>query len=211
MERKIAGAKAILFLLCLLPLAYLGLGFSQDTLSANPAATFGRGLGDWALRLLLITLAVTPLRRVTGWVWLMKLRRMLGQFTFFYVGLHLTAYLWLDQRFDWPAIGTDILDHPFIVAGMIAFLLLAPLAVTSTNTMIRRLGGKRWQELHRLIYPAALIAVLHYTWMVKGDATQPAIYGIALAILLGLRLRWSIQDARKPLASHRIIPIQVRR
>jgi sulfoxide reductase heme-binding subunit YedZ len=212
MERKIAGAKVILFLLCLMPLTYYGLGLWEDTLGANPIEAFTRGLGDWALRLLLITLAVTPLRRLMGWTWLMRLRRMLGLFAFFYVCLHLTTYLWLDQSFDWPAIGTDILKRPFITAGMIVFVLLIPLAATSTNAMIRRLGGKRWQELHRLIYPAAMIAVVHYTWMVKADVTQPAIYGVVLALLLGLRLWWRFQDARKSLpARRRIIPIQVRR
>jgi sulfoxide reductase heme-binding subunit YedZ len=212
MERKIAGAKVILFLLCLMPLTYYCLGLWDDTLGANPIEAFTRGLGDWALRLLLITLAVTPLRRLTKWTWLMRLRRMLGLFAFFYVCLHLATYLWLDQSFDWPAIGMDILKRPFITAGMLAFVLLIPLAATSTNAMIRRLGGKRWQELHRLIYPAAMIAVVHYTWMVKADVTQPAIYGLILALLLGLRLWWRFQDARKPLpARRRIIPIQVRR
>jgi sulfoxide reductase heme-binding subunit YedZ len=212
MERQIAGAKAFLFLICLLPLAYYGINLWQDTLGVNPMEAFTRGLGDWALRLLLITLAVTPLRRLTGWIWLMRLRRMLGLFAFFYVCLHLTTYLWLDQSFDWLAIGMDILKRPFIAAGILVFMLLVPLAATSTNAMIRRLGGKRWQQLHRLIYPAAMIAVVHYTWMIKADATQPAIYGIALALLLGLRLWWYFQDARKPLlARHRIIPIQVRR
>jgi sulfoxide reductase heme-binding subunit YedZ len=213
MDKQIAAAKAVLLLLCLLPAAYYGIGLGQDTLGANPNEAFTRGLGDWALRLLLITLAVTPLRRLTGWTWLMRLRRMLGLFAFFYVCLHLTAYLWLDQFFDWPAIGMDILKRPFITAGMLVFVMLVPLAATSTNAMIHRLGGKRWQRLHRLIYPAAMIAVVHFTWMVKADATEPAIYGIVLALLLGLRLWWYFQDARKPLLAlrRRIIPIQVRR
>jgi sulfoxide reductase heme-binding subunit YedZ len=219
MERQIAAAKAVLFLLCLLPVAYYGLGLWQDTLGANPIEAFTRGLGDWALRLLLITLAVTPLRRLTGQVWVMKLRRMLGLFVFFYACLHLTAYLWLDQFFDWPAILMDIVKRPFITTGMIAFVLLVPLAATSSNAMIRRLGGRRWQQLHRLIYPLAMIAVLHYTWMVKVDVTQPAIYGVILALLLGLRLWWRLVDASKPASllggfprsKHRIIPIQTRR
>jgi len=188
-------------------------------LTKSDIEAFTRGLGDWALRLLLITLAVTPLRRLTGQVWVMKLRRMLGLFVFFYACLHLTAYLWLDQFFDWPAILMDIVKRPFITTGMITFVLLIPLAATSSNAMIRRLGGRRWQQLHRLIYPLAMIAVLHYTWMVKVDVTQPAIYGLMLALLLGLRLWWRFVDARKPASllggfprsKHRIIPIQTRR
>lgn len=213
MERQIGAIKIILLLLCLLPASYLGLGLWQDTLGDNPVDAFTRSLADWALRLLLITLAITPLRRITHWSWLMRLRRMLGLLAFFYVCLHFMAYLSLDQSFDWSAIGMDILDRPFMIAGMIAFVLLIPLAATSTNAMIHRLGGKRWQQLHRLIYPAAMIAVVHYTWMVKADATQPAIYGIALMLLLGLRAWWYVQDARKPLLDQRrrIIPIQVRR
>jgi len=218
MQRRIATTKGILFLLCLLPLTYYGWGLWQDTLGANPIEAFTRGLGDWALRLLLVTLAITPLRRLTGWTWLMRLRRMLGLFVFFYACLHLVTYLWLDQFFDWLAIGKDIVKRPFITAGMIAFVLLVPLAATSSNGMIRRLGGRRWQRLHRLIYPLAMVAVLHFTWMVKVDVTQPAIYGAILALLLGLRIWWRYQDARRPLLQggfprnkHRIIPIQTRR
>jgi methionine sulfoxide reductase heme-binding subunit len=212
MERAIAAAKALLFLLCLLPAANLALGAWQDTLGANPIEAITRGLGDWTLRLLLITLAITPLRRLTGQSWLIRLRRMLGLFAFFYASLHLASYLWFDQFFDWTAIGLDIVKRPFITAGMLAFVLLVPLAVTSNNAMIRRLGGRRWQRLHRLIYPLAMIAVVHYTWMVKVDVRQPMIYGIALAILLGMRLWWWFQDARKPLlARRRVIPIQTRR
>lgn len=218
MERKIATAKGILFLLCLLPLTYYGWGLWQDTLGANPIEAFTRGVGDWALRLLLITLAVTPLRRLTSWAQAIRLRRMLGLFTFFYACVHLVAYLWFDQFFDWAEIGRDILKRPFITAGMVAFILLLSLAATSTNAMIRRLGGRRWQRLHRLIYPLAMVAVLHYTWMVKVDVRQPALYGAILALLLGLRLWWRYLDARKPLLQggyphnkHRIIPIQTHR
>lgn len=212
MEKRIAAAKAVLFVCCLLPLAHYGIALWQDTLGANPIEALTRGLGDWALRLLLITLAVTPLRRATGWAWLLRLRRMLGLFAFFYACLHLVAYLWLDQFFDWVDIGRDILKRPFITVGMATFLLLVPLAATSTNAMIRRLGGERWQRLHRLIYPAALLAVLHFTWMVKVDITEPALYGALVAILLGLRAWWRFDDARGTLAPrHRIIPIQIRR
>jgi sulfoxide reductase heme-binding subunit YedZ len=212
MAKYIAALKTALFILCLLPLAHYAAGLWQDTLGANPIEALTRGLGDWALRLLLITLAVTPLRRLSGWAWLLKLRRMLGLFAFFYASLHLIAYLWLDQFFDWAEIGRDILKRPFITVGMATFLLLAPLAATSTKAMIRRLGGQRWQRLHRLIYPAALLAVLHFTWMVKVDVREPALYGVILAVLLGLRAWWRIDDWRRPLVPRRrIIPIQVRR
>lgn len=212
MAKYIAALKTALFILCLLPLAHYAAGLWQDTLGANPIEALTRGLGDWALRLLLITLAVTPLRRLSGWAWLLKLRRMLGLFAFFYASLHLIAYLWLDQFFDWAEIGRDILKRPFITVGMATFLLLAPLAATSTKAMIRRLGGQRWQRLHRLIYPAALLAVLHFTWMVKVDVREPALYGVILAVLLGLRAWWRIEDWRRPLVPRRrIIPIQVRR
>ena len=212
MAKYIAALKTALFILCLLPLALYAAGLWQDTLGANPIEALTRGLGDWALRLLLITLAVTPLRRLSGWAWLLKLRRMLGLFAFFYASLHLIAYLWLDQFFDWAEIGRDILKRPFITVGMATFLLLAPLAATSTKAMIRRLGGQRWQRLHRLIYPAALLAVLHFTWMVKVDVREPALYGVILAVLLGLRAWWRIDDWRRPLVPRRrIIPIQVRR
>ena len=206
MAKYIAALKTALFILCLLPLAHYAAGLWQDTLGANPIEALTRGLGDWALRLLLITLAVTPLRRLSGWAWLLKLRRMLGLFAFFYASLHLIAYLWLDQFFDWAEIGRDILKRPFITVGMATFLLLAPLAATSTKAMIRRLGGQR------LIYPAALLAVLHFTWMVKVDVREPALYGVILAVLLGLRAWWRIDDWRRPLVPRRrIIPIQVRR
>jgi sulfoxide reductase heme-binding subunit YedZ len=213
MDKQIAATKALLFFLCLLPAAYHSLAFWQDMSGANPTEALTRALGEWALYLLLVTLAITPLRRLGGQAWLIRLRRMLGLFAFFYACLHVAAYLWLGQLFDWSGIGHDILKRPFIVAGMIVFVLLLPLAITSNKVMIRQLGGRRWQKLHRLIYLAAMLAVLHYTWMVKVDAKQPAIFGILLAILLGLRLWWWFQDARKPLLDlrRRIIPIQFRR
>ncbi|MBU1236902.1 MAG: sulfoxide reductase heme-binding subunit YedZ [Gammaproteobacteria bacterium] len=213
MDRQIAATKVIVFVLCLLPAAHYGLAFWQDTLSANPVEAFTRGLGDWALYLLLTTLTITPLRRLAGLIWLMKLRRMLGLFAFFYICLHLTAYLWLDQFFDWTEIGADILKRPFITAGMLTFVLLIPLAATSSKAMIHRLGGQRWQQLHRLVYPAAMLAVLHFTWMVKADVVRPLIFGLIVALLLGLRLWWWFADARKPLVEQRrrIIPIRFRR
>jgi sulfoxide reductase heme-binding subunit YedZ len=220
MEKHIDAIRRTLFLLCLLPLAYLGLALGQDPLEVNSIEVFTRQLGFWALNLLLLTLTITPLRRLSGWTWLLKLRRTLGRFVFFYACLHLIAYLWLDQRFDWPAIGDDILKQPFIVAGMLAFALLIPLAITSSNAMVRRLGGPRWQELHRLIYPLAMLAVLHYTWMVKADILRPTLYGVLLALLLLPRLWWRLRESQPrrpagmahfPQIKGRIIPIIPRR
>jgi methionine sulfoxide reductase heme-binding subunit len=187
---QLSVLKGSLFVLCLVPLGRLFYGLYADTLGANPIEFITRDLGTWALNFLLITLAVTPLRKLSGWHWLIRLRRMLGLYAFFYALLHLSSYLWLDQFFDWIEIFKDILKRPFITVGMLTFLLLLPLAVTSNNWMIRRLGGRRWQWLHRLIYPIAMLAVLHYFWLVKKDLTQPLIYAGMLAFLLGLRLMW---------------------
>lgn len=213
MDRQIAFAKAVLFLLCLLPAAHYGLGFAQDSLGDDPADALTRGLGSWALYLLLITLAITPLRRLASQSWLIRLRRLLGLFAFAYACLHLTAYLWLDQLWVWREIGTDILQRPFIALGMLAFVLLIPLAATSSTAVIHRIGGRRWQQLHRLIYLAAMLAVVHFTWMTKAGAFQPLVFGLILALLLGLRLWWWFADARKPPVEQRrrIIPIQFRR
>ena len=199
--RQFTALKAALFVLCLGPLASLVSGLLADSLGANPIEALTRGLGDWTLRLLLITLAVTPLRRLTGLNWLLRLRRMLGLFTFFYATLHFLSYVWLDQFFDWAAIWKDIVKRPFITVGFTAFLLLIPLAATSSNAMIKRLGGRLWQALHRTVYAIAVFAVLHYWWMVKKDITQPAIYAAVLALLLGLRLYWALQRRGGTVAS----------
>jgi sulfoxide reductase heme-binding subunit YedZ len=184
---KHRAAKPVAFLLCLLPLALLAARF-PDGLGFNPAETVNRYTGDWALRFLLLTLVVTPAARLSGWNELMRFRRMIGLFAFFYALAHLTSYVALDQYFDWPRIWDDILKRNFITVGMLTVLLLLPLAVTSTNGMIRRLGGKRWQALHRLVYPAAMLGVLHYYMMVKADTREPLIYAGILAVLLGWRL-----------------------
>jgi sulfoxide reductase heme-binding subunit YedZ len=210
--------KSLVFLLSLLPLAYYGWGAWHDTLGANPIEAVTRGMGTWTLNFLLITLAVTPLRKLTGWHAALRLRRMLGLFTFFYAVLHLTSYLWFDQFFDWGEIAQDILKRPFITVGMAAFVLLVPLAATSTNAAIRRLGGRRWQALHRTVYVIGILAVLHYSWLVKADQSQPLLYGGILAVLLGLRAWWREVERREQLAGkyqpkirNRIIPIQPRR
>lgn len=216
--RQLSALKTVLFIACLLPLARLGWGLWSDQLGANPIEFITRSLGTWTLNFLLITLTVTPLRKLTGWHWLLRLRRMLGLFAFFYVVLHLTTYLWLDQFFDWPAILKDILKRPFITVGMSAFVLLLPLAATSNHDMIRRIGGKRWQQLHRAIYVIAIFGVVHYWWLVKKDVTLPALYAVLLALLLGIRALWREQERRRqlagvdPLAKKRgkVIPIAAR-
>ena len=198
--RQLVLLKAALFLICLVPVLHLGWGALHDELGANPIEFAIRELGDWTLNFLLITLAVSPLRKLTSWHWLIRLRRMLGLYVFFYAVLHLTTYLWLDQFFDWQAIARDIVKHPFITIGMSAFVLLVPLALTSSNAMIRRLGGKRWQQLHRAIYVIAIFGVVHYWWMVKKDISQPLLYALMLAVLLGVRALWREQERRRQLA-----------
>ncbi|MCU0834275.1 MAG: sulfoxide reductase heme-binding subunit YedZ [Chromatiaceae bacterium] len=184
--RVLAWARLTLFLLCLLPLAALvGVGIT-GAIGPNPVEVATHTTGEWGLRLLLVTLAVTPLRRLTGWAWLLRFRRMLGLFAFFYLSLHLATYLALDQFFDWAAIAEDVRKRPYITAGFTAFVLLVPLAATSTRGMVRRLG-RRWQNLHRLIYPAAALGVLHFLWLTKADLREPMIYAGILVLLLALR------------------------
>ena len=181
--------KPTLFLACLLPLALLLWDGFHDALGANPIETITHRMGDWTLRFLLLTLTITPARRLLGWTWALRLRRMLGLFAFFYACLHFLTYLVLDQFFDWSEIVKDIAKRPYITIGFSAFVLLIPLAVTSTKAMMRRLG-RRWGRLHRLIYLVAIFAVVHYLWLVKADYLPPAIYASVLAILLGLRVWW---------------------
>jgi len=188
--RQVTGLKLAVFIACLVPLAHLGWGLWQDTLGANPIETLIRSLGRWALKFLLITLSITPLRKLTGLGWLLRFRRMLGLYAFFYAVLHWGLYLGLDQSFDWIAIAKDIIKRPFITVGMLTFTILLPLAITSTNGMVRRMGIDRWQTLHRAVYAAAICAVLHFWWLVKLDTTWPKIYAAMLALLLGLRLLW---------------------
>lgn len=180
--------KPFVFLLCLAPLGVLlWRGFRQD-LGANPLEFITHATGDWTLRFLLLSLAVTPLRRLSGRPELIGFRRMLGLFAFFYGTLHLVTYLWFDKFFDLADILKDVAKRPFITAGMAAFLLLVPLAVTSTAGWIRRLGGKNWQRLHRLAYLAAAAGVVHYYWLVKSDVRRPLMYAGLAALLLLARL-----------------------
>jgi methionine sulfoxide reductase heme-binding subunit len=214
-SRLTTAIKWVLFVACLIPLGDMGWGFYTDQLGANPIEAITHGTGDWALRLLLGSLALTPLRKLTGMPWLIRLRRMLGLYAFFYALLHFMTYLWLDQFFDWAGIARDILKRPFITAGFAAFVLLIPLAATSFNAAIRALGGRRWVSLHRSVYAIAIVCVVHYWWLVKRDITQPLIYAVVLAILLGLRALWREQERRLQLkgaylrkpARGRVIPI----
>jgi sulfoxide reductase heme-binding subunit YedZ len=187
-DRALAWIKAGVFLACLLPLARLALLGYSDGLTANPIEFITRSTGTWTLVMLLATLTITPLRRALAWPWLIRLRRMLGLYAFFYGCLHLVTYVWLDQFFDPVAIVRDIVKRPFITMGFTAFVLMLPLALTSSNAMVRRLGGRRWQRLHRLVYLIPIAGVIHYWWLVKSDITEPALYGLALAVLLGVRV-----------------------
>ena len=187
--------KAVLFVLCLVPAARLVWLAVFGGLGANPIEFVLRSLGTWTLVALFATLTVTPLRRLTGWNELIRVRRMLGLFVFFYACLHFLVFFGLDQEFDIGEVIAGIAKRPYITVGFACLLLLIPLAITSTNAMQRRLGGKRWIKLHRLVYVIAIGGVVHYWWLVKKDITQPVIYAVVLAVLLGLRLWWRRQAA----------------
>ena len=180
--------KAAVFALCLIPLLLLLWDFHKDALGPNPVENITHTTGNWTIHFLLITLTITPLRKLFNAPSLIRLRRMLGLFAFFYGCLHLATYLWLDQSFDWSAIWKDIYKRPFITAGFSSWVLMVPLALTSTAWSIRKLGGKRWQWLHRLIYISALAGVIHFYWLVKSDVRRPLLYGAILAILMLYRL-----------------------
>jgi sulfoxide reductase heme-binding subunit YedZ len=192
---KQAGLKVGVFGACLSPLVVLAWQALTDNLGANPIDEITDQTGIWTLRFLLITLAVTPARRLTGWNRLIRFRRMLGLFAFFYGSLHFMTYLWLDQFFAIEEIIADVMERPFITVGFASFVLLIPLAITSTTAMIKRLGGKWWQRLHRLVYAIAIGGVVHYLWLVKADIQQPVIYGSILGGLLACRL-WDIYGRR---------------
>lgn len=206
--RQFKLLKAALFIVSLLPVLRLALFTVTDRLGANPIEFITRNTGDWTLYFLCITLAVTPLRRLSGWNRLIKLRRMLGLYAFFYVLLHFMTFLWFDHFFDVAEMWTDVVKRPFITVGFAAFVLLLPLAVTSTNGMVRRLGGKRWQWLHRLIYLIAPLGIVHFWWMKAGkhDFAQPILMGSIVAVLLLLRLVWNLRQARTPKPPAKSVP-----
>ncbi|MBF6024744.1 protein-methionine-sulfoxide reductase heme-binding subunit MsrQ [Lysobacter niastensis] len=203
--RAIFGVKTAVHLLALVPAAILGWQIRQEWLTgsgglgADPVAEIEHRLGLWALRFLMITLAITPLRQLTGQTVLLRFRRMLGLYTFFYATLHFTAYLVLDLRGYWTQIFEEIAKRPYITVGFTAWLLLLPLAATSTQAAIRRLG-KRWAQLHRLVYVIGVLAVLHFWWLVKSDIREPALYAGILAVLLGWRLWKRLRRANSPSA-----------
>ncbi len=198
-------AKPLVFLLCLLPLGCLLAGLADAlglirlpaaALGANPVEEMQDTLGIWGLRLLLVTLAVTPLREILGWPRLLAFRRMLGLFAFFYISMHFLFYLFVDQSLDWRVLAEDIAERPFITVGFAALLLLIPLALTSTRRAMRRLG-RRWQKLHRLVYPAAVLGCTHFYWQVKADIREPLVYFLVLAVLLGWRVYRYRQRTRR--------------
>jgi methionine sulfoxide reductase heme-binding subunit len=185
--------KPLVFLACLGPLARLGWKAYNHALGANPIEVITHSTGDWTLIFLLVTLSITPLRKLTGQLWLIRFRRMLGLFAFFYVVLHFLTYIWLDKFFDVHEMLADIAKRKFITVGFTGFVLLIPLAITSTAGWIRRLGGKRWQRLHQLIYLSAMAGVIHYLWLVKKDIHKPLEYALVLGVLLGYRIiAWAI-------------------
>ena len=192
------GLKPAVFIFALVPLVLLVWGLWQDTLGANPIEVVTRSLGEWALRFLLLTLLMSPLRRL-GWPQALRLRRMLGLFAFFYATLHLSSYVVLDQFFDWEEIWLDILERPFITVGMLAFLMLLALAVTSPKAIMRKLG-RYWQKLHWLIYPLTVLAILHFWWLAdsKVQTDRPLIYTLLLGLLLAERVWRSIQRKTSP-------------
>jgi len=180
--------KPVVFLACLGPLARLGWKAYMGLLGANPIEVITHSTGDWILIFLLVTLSVTPLRKLIGQLWLIRYRRMFGLFAFFYAVLHFLTYIWLDKFFDLHEMWADVSKRRFITVGFTGFVLLIPLALTSTQGWIRRLGGKRWQALHRLIYVSAIAGVIHYWWLVKADITKPKQYAFVLSLLLAYRL-----------------------
>ena len=202
--------KPFVFLACLLPLARLGWKAYMGLLGANPIEVITHSTGDWTLIFLLITLAVRPLRKLSGQPWLIRYRRIFGLFAFFYVTLHFLTYIWLDKFFNVHDMLADIAKRKFITVGFTGFVLLIPLALTSTSGWIRRLGGKRWQALHRLIYAAAICGVIHYLWLVKADIRKPLQYGTVLAVLLGYRLvSWAVpklKSQKMPSLPARAVP-----
>ena len=207
-EKVLRILKVLVFAVCLGPLTVLVWKGFHELLGANPVDVITRSTGKWTLTFLLITLSVTPVRKLAGLPWLIRFRRMIGLYAFFYGSLHLTTYVWLDKFFDVHEMLHDILKRRFITAGMTAFTLMLPLALTSTTGWIRRLGGKRWQKLHRLIYFSAAAGVIHFIWLVKADLRQPLTYGAVLAVLLTYRVAvWAAARAKAKTAMRQQIAV----
>jgi methionine sulfoxide reductase heme-binding subunit len=203
--RKILASKwtkVVLFCLCLLPIALLVCRGFQNDLTANPSQFLEHRTGDWTLRFVVITLSITPLRKILRLSELIRFRRMVGLFAFFYGSMHFTAWIWFDKFFDWSGMWADVHKRPYITVGFTGFLLMIPLAITSTAGWIRRLGGKRWRRLHRAIYITAVAGIIHYYWLVKSDVRKPIEYGLLVALLLAWRVgSWVISRRKQVLAS----------
>jgi sulfoxide reductase heme-binding subunit YedZ len=192
--------KVVLFCVCLLPISLLVWRVLQNDLTANPSQFLEHRTGDWTLRFVMITLSITPLRKILRLAQLIRFRRMLGLFAFFYGCMHFTCWIWFDKFFNWPDMWADVHKRPYITIGFTGFVLMLPLAITSTAGWIRRLGGKRWQMLHRAIYITAIAGIIHYSWLVKSDVRKPVEYGVVVAILLAWRLGSWIVARRKRVA-----------
>ena len=190
--------KAVAWFLCLLPLLVLAVRAATDDLGANPISFVTNWLGQWTFRLLLVALALTPLRIVFGLNWPLRLRRLLGLFAFFYAGLHFLVWILIDHYFNWDQMLADIVKRRYVTVGMLALLLLVPLAATSTSGMVRRLGGTGWRRIHRVVYLVGVLAALHFLWLAKQGRTAPYVYAAILALLLGVRLWGALRLARRP-------------
>lgn len=194
-KKQITAFKAVLFFLCLIPFLRLVWLAINDDLSANPIEFIERSTGFWSLFILLATLSLSPIRLLTGRAWQLQFRRMLGLFMFFYACLHITSYIWLDYSFDWTDIIKDIIKHPYVLVGASAFILTLPLAITSSNFMIKLLR-EHWKQLHKMVYLIAILGVVHFLWLVKKDIREPLFYIAVLALLLGVRLYYKIQNSQ---------------
>ena len=195
--------KVFVFVLCLAPVGFIAWGlFTNPTAQADPIAFITHRTGDWTIRFVIVTLAITPLRKILHLPQLIRFRRMVGLFAFFYVFLHFSTWIGLDHFFAWPEMWKDVLKRRFITVGFSAFVLMIPLAITSTAGWIRRLGGRRWQRLHQLIYVIAILGVIHYAWLVKSDERKPIFYGTLVGLLLAYRIGAWIKDRTRRAAAH---------
>ncbi|TAG03686.1 MAG: sulfoxide reductase heme-binding subunit YedZ [Betaproteobacteria bacterium] len=187
---QVQRAKWVLVALGMLPLARMLIGLPLGWLGVNPIEFVTRSTGTWTIVSLVVTLSITPLRKITGWVWLVRLRRSAGLITFFYAALHFITYVWLDRFFDVNDIIKDIIKRPFITVGFAAFVLLIPLAITSNNALIKKLGAQNWQRLHNLVYVIAILAVVHFIWLARRNPIEPYIYAAIFALLFAARIYW---------------------
>src|SRR5947209_9663663 len=196
-QRSILLLKVFVWIGLFLPILAIVYGIATNSLGANPQSEIEHRTGEWTLRIILASLAITPARRLLGWNWLIRFRRLLGLFGFFYASMHFFVYLWFDQNFVWASILADIAKRRFIYVGFVAWLTLVPLAFTSTAASIRKLGGKRWNLLHRLVYVTAVLGIIHFYWGQKSDHSDPIIYGSVLALLFAFRIWYNFRGTPK--------------